>query len=44
MAEGLDLMLKWSLKYAQEGDIIIHADIHLQPAYSTAEDKIRLVN
>ena len=29
---------------AQEGDVIIQADIHLQPAYSMAEDKIRLVN
>ena len=29
---------------AQEGDVIIHADIHLQPGDSTVEDKIRLVN
>ena len=29
---------------AQEGDVNINADIHLQLAYSTAEDKIRLLH
>ena len=46
-AEQLEIVYCSASEYkvpAQEGDVIIHADIHLQPGDSTAEDKIRLVN